>query len=67
MDEEELEQIKKESMAGLFMAFKIGGQKEPKPPKAAPKKPKRDDGISEDSMEDMVSQDLNGSIDGENQ
>ena len=58
LDEEELEAIKQESMSGLFMSFKIEPPKERKKP---PKLPPRGD-ISEDSMEDMVSQDMNNSI-----
>ena len=52
-DEEELEAIRKQSMAGLFMGFSINKNSEPKKKKAPPLPP-RDD-ISEDSMEDMVS------------
>ena len=52
-DEEELEAIRKQSMAGLFMGFSIKKNDEPKAKKAPPLPP-RDD-ISEDSMEDMVS------------
>ena len=52
-DEEELEAIRKQSMAGLFMGFSIKKNDEPKEKKAPPLPP-RDD-ISEDSMEDMVS------------
>jgi len=58
-DEEELELIKKESMSGLFMSFKIAGPKDPK--KKPPKLPARDGYISEDSMEDMISNDLDES------
>jgi len=51
-------------MSGLFMAFKINtGPKEEKP-KKRPALPSRGE-ISEDSMEDMVSNELNASIDDE--
>ena len=58
MDEEELELIKKESMASLFNSFRIGGPKDPKKP-APKKKKKTDDGITEDSFEDEASLDSN--------
>lgn len=48
-------------MSGLFMAFTVN--REPKETKKKPPKlPSRGD-ISEDSMEDMISNDLNESID----
>ena len=53
MDDEEREAIKKQSMAGLFMAFSMAKKDDTK--KKRPPLPPRDDGISEDSMEDMVS------------
>lgn len=55
MDEEEIEAIRKQSMAGLFMAFSMTKKDESKnKKKKRPPLPPRD-GISEDSMEDMVS------------
>ena len=53
LDEEELEAIRKQSMAGLFLSFNLPSKDEPKKKKKPPLPP-RDD-ISEDSMEDMVS------------
>ena len=53
LDEEELEAIRKQSMAGLFMSFSMA-KKEDADKKKKPPLPPRD-GISEDSMEDMVS------------
>lgn len=52
MDEEERDAIKKQSMAGLFMGFSLKKNNEPK--KKKPVLPPRGE-ISEDSMEDMVS------------
>ena len=53
LDEEELEAIRKQSMAGLFMAFSMKKDETKKSAKKPPLPPR--DGISEDSMEDMVS------------
>lgn len=60
LDEEELEQIKRESMSGLFMTFKIGEAKDVN--KKRPPLPPRGSDIDEDSMEDMISADLNESM-----
>ena len=54
LDEEELEAIRKQSMAGLFMGFSLLKKDEEKDKKKPPPLPPRGD-ISEDSMEDMVS------------
>ena len=59
MDEEELEAIKKESMQDLFMGFRIETPEE-KAAKAQQREQKkarkpRSDGISEDSLEDQMS------------
>lgn len=62
MDEEELEQIKKESMAMLFKNFKKAGPREPKK-ETAKKKKKTDDGITEDSFEDEASLESNEHMD----
>ena len=53
LDEEELEAIRKQSMAGLFMAFSMTKEPTEKKKKRPPLPPR--DGISEDSMEDMIS------------
>ena len=55
MDEEELEKIRKQSMAGLFLNFKVKKDDESQQPKKKPKKQQTKSGIAEDSMEDMVS------------
>lgn len=56
MDEEELELIKKESMANLFINFKKIDPNARKQDKSKQKKKKKtDDGITEDSFEDEAS------------
>ena len=65
MDEEELEEIRKQSMAGLFMSFSMA-KKKPEDANDAKKKRRRrrtprSGEISEDSMEDMVSDELDDS------
>ena len=49
-------------MSGLFMAFKVNREPKEKKRKKPPRLPSRGD-ISEDSMEDMVSNDLDQSMD----
>ena len=62
LDDEELEAIRKQSMAGLFMGFSMAknepGQKKKKTKR---RRTPRSGLISEDSMEDMVSEDLDAS------
>ena len=48
-------------MSGLFMAFTVNREPKPAKKKKPPRLPSRGE-ISEDSMEDMVSQDLDRSM-----
>ena len=57
MDEEEIEVLRNQSMAGLFMGFSIARKDDLNSikKKKAPPLPPRVGNISEDSMEDMIS------------
>ena len=67
MDEEELEEIRKQSMAGLFLGFsmakkKTGDANDSKKKRRRRRTPRSGE-ITEDSMEDMVSDELDVSND----